>query len=431
MIRHISALIFAQLPVSVSRALVSKSGRVVREKGHKPKQLLVDVSEVIKHDARTGIQRVVRGILPHLMENPPAGYEVRPVFAERNREYRYAPITSTCLQAGVQERRDAEPATADFGDIFLGLDLAAHLLPRHQDQLYGWKRRGVRLCFLVYDILPLLHPHWFNPKRRKTFDRWLRTLAIYGDDLICISETVKGDLQAWLSSRYGLSKDALRLRTIPLGADIDATMPSTGLEPHHQAFLVKMEEVPSVLMVGTLEPRKGYGHVLDAFELLWQQGHDINLVIAGRPGWKTEPLQQRLRSNAELNRRLFWFDDASDELLKALYGVATGVLLASEAEGFGLPLVEAMHYGKPVLARDIPVFREVVDNAITYFKSGQSESLAKTIHTWLGALSINKLDLPRTSPTWSCTVKLLLPYCGIDGTATCSNRNGNPKTSDL
>ena len=202
MIQFVSSALLARLPLRLSRALFHGAGSALQENGDSPKQLLIDISELIKHDAGTGIQRVVRGITPYLMENPPAGYSVRPVFAEKGRGYHYAPVTSSCLQADEVTRRNSQPVIVNSGDIFLGLDLAAHLLPRHGWQLLRWRRRGAKLCFLVYDLLPLLYPHWFNSKRSITFNRWLRTLAIFGDDLICISEAVKADLQCWLSLTY-------------------------------------------------------------------------------------------------------------------------------------------------------------------------------------------------------------------------------------
>lgn len=366
--RHrISASVLGRLPVSVARRIVHKSRQQNGFEERQPKQLLVDISEMIKGDARTGIQRVVRGILLPLLAEPPEGYWVIPVFAERNQGYRYASLTGTNLQVDDQNRQLSLPVAVAAGDVFLGLDLAAHLIPRHQGQLLQWKRQGLRISFLVYDLLPLLHPYWFKPVRQKIFGRWLKALAIYADDLVCISGAVKNDLQNWLSTHYKLSDNAIRLHIIPLGADLEETMPTTGCTEAEIAALACLQAKQFVLMVGTLEPRKGYADALEAFEQLWADGHQVALVIVGKPGWKTEPLQERLRNHPECHNRLYWFESASDELLQNLYKAANGVILASEAEGFGLPLIEALRYGKPVLARDIPVYREVGKVAPTFF----------------------------------------------------------------
>ncbi len=366
--RHrLSAALVAKLPASLARKVV-QAGVASRQDGDTaPRQLLVDVSEIIQQDARTGIQRVVRGILQQLLTEPPDGYQVKPVFAERREGYRYAPVSVICLQADAQARHAAMPVVVAEGDVFLGLDLAAHLVPRHQSQFLKWKRSGVRVCFVVYDLLPLLHPHWFKPVRRKTFGRWLKSLAIYSDDLICISESVRDDLTNWLRTHYNLPDDALRLHTVPLGADLEATMPSSGITPAEQVMLEQVQQRKFVLMVGTLEPRKGYADALAAFERLWTDGEQTALVIVGRSGWKMEPFQETLQNHPEQKRRLYWFEHASDELLQELYKAAYGILLASEAEGFGLPLAEALRYGKPVLARNLKVYKELGGTGVSFF----------------------------------------------------------------
>ncbi len=374
--RHrLSAVLLSNLSVPLARKAVQRGAEALKHCGAVPRQLLIDISEVIQNDARTGIQRVVRGILLQLLTEPPDGYQVKPVFAERTVGYRYASVSVTCLQVDALARHAAIPVVVAAGDIFLGLDLAAHLVPPHQNQLLKWKRHGVRICFFVYDLLPLLHPQWFKPVRSKTFRRWLRTLAIYSDDLICISRSVRDDLNNWLCTHYNLPSDALRLHTIPLGADLEATMPSSGFTVEEQTMLKQLQQKKFVLMVGTLEPRKGYADALAAFEILWSEGEQTALVIVGKPGWKTEELQERLRSHPEQTKRLYWFESASDEMLKQLYQSSFGIFMASEAEGFGLPLAEALRFNKPVLARKINVYQEQCSRGVYFFEKDMATSL--------------------------------------------------------
>ena len=80
---------------------------------------------------------------------------------------------------------------------------------------------------------------------------------------------------------------------------------------------------PTFLTVGTIEPRKGHAQVLDAFELLWKEGVDANLVIVGKQGWMVEALAKRLRSHPERNKCLFWLEGISDEYLENLYAAST------------------------------------------------------------------------------------------------------------
>ena len=131
-----------------------------------------------------------------------------------------------------------------------------------------------------------------------------------------------------------------------------------GLSSDAGAAVVAMKSRPSLLMVGTLEPRKGHTQALDAFELLWADGVEANLVIIGHEGWHVEDLVSRLTRHRFAGKYLFWLSQADDHVLSLAYKDRR-LLAASEGEGFGLPLIEAARYGLPILARDLPVFREV------------------------------------------------------------------------
>lgn len=396
------------------------------------RQLLVDVSVIYKSDARTGIQRAVRSLLLQLLASPPAGCVVCPVFSTRYQSYSYADQNFLERQEGVKPAlRDpaVEKVQVRNGDLFLALDLAAHLLPRHQAQVLGWKRLGVKVHVVVYDLLPLQHPEWFNPKTTRNFKRWIAWLAIYADSAVCISDTVKTDVQAWMSSHFGLTTTALPAKTIVLGANINASAPSGGLPTTAEFLLARLRNAPTVLMVGTLEPRKGYDQALSAFELLWQQaGKAPLLVIVGRPGWKTEALQELMRAHPQVGKRLFWLQDVSDEFLEQLYAICKGVLVASRAEGFGLPLIEAALHNKPILARKLAVFKELDISELTYFSGDTPQDLANALSTWLDTVpmpgttsTVNTINC--ALPTWKLSASQLLEALGLQNLNGDSTKN--------
>ena len=398
------------IPVRLARRYVQQWQTETAGKFNPTKQLLVDVSVIIQADARTGIQRVVRALLLQLLLHPPIGYQVRPVFASRKHSYRYAPQDFGLAAQTTADLHKTANIQIAAGDVFLGLDLAAHLLPLRQAMLVGWKRLGVKIHILVYDLLPLLYPAWFNPSTHQNFQRWLRTIAIIADSLICISNTVKTELADYLQQHFKLSPQAIRITSIPLGADIAATLPSLGMPSNAADLLAQFTGHPALLMVGTLEPRKGHAQVLAALETLWQRSSQVRLIIVGKPGWHTDAIQSTLRNHAQLNKQLFWFDDASDEWLSSLYRAASGVVVASEAEGFGLPLTEAICHGKPVLARDIPVFHEISAGAVTYFEYINTEVLADKISNWINQVSTQQHKPNRNTglPTWQDSARQLL-----------------------
>jgi glycosyltransferase involved in cell wall biosynthesis len=168
-----------------------------------------------------------------------------------------------------------------------------------------------------------------------------------------------------------------------MGADIAASAPSMGLPPDNEQIVSKCGARASFLMVGTVEPRKGHAQVVAAFERLWSQGMELNLVIIGKPGWMVESLIERLRSHREADNRLFYVEWASDQMLLQLYKESAALIMASEGEGFGLPLIEAAHHKLPIIARDLPVFKEVAGEYAYYFHGTEPDDLAKAIRDWI------------------------------------------------
>jgi glycosyltransferase involved in cell wall biosynthesis len=120
---------------------------------------------------------------------------------------------------------------------------------------------------------------------------------------------------------------------------------------------------------------------LAAFDVLWSQGQDVNLVLVGKQGWLVDDLVAALQNHPERGARLFWLTGVSDEYLAKVYEASTCLVTASVGEGFGLPLIEAAQHKMPIIARDLPVFREVAGDCATYF-SGDHLALAATVDSW-------------------------------------------------
>ena len=171
-----------------------------------------------------------------------------------------------------------------------------------------------------------------------------------------------------------------------MGADVENSAPSRGLPTDATQTLKAIQSKTSFLTVGTLEPRKGHLQTLAAFELLWQEQIDVNLVIVGKKGWMVDALAERINTHAELGKRLFWLDGISDEYLESIYKASACLVSASEGEGFGLPLIEAAKQGIPILARDLPVFREVAGDHAFYFTGLSAEDLALAVKDWLSCI---------------------------------------------
>ena len=344
------------------------------------RSLYLDVSHLVIEDAKTGIQRVVRHIVAELLADPPPGFRVEPVYLQRDGVFRYArQWMQGRVPAGFVLPPD-EPVIFQANDIFLGLDLAAHLVPHLTATFHAMRSRGVEVVFVVYDLLPLVRADCFDPAGLPMFRGWYESIARIADGLICISRTVADELVAWLDQEHPERSRSLKIGWFHLGADLVSKDASTAQSHELPA---PMQGRPTFLMVGTIEPRKGHAQTLSAFELLWAEGVDVNLVIIGKAGWHMEETISRLRGHAEAGLRLHWLERADDATLVSMYHGSRALLAPSEGEGFGLPLIEAAQYGLSILARDIPIFREVAGSHASYFSGLSARALADAVRQWL------------------------------------------------
>ena len=370
-------------------------------------RILTDVSVIIRNDAQTGIQRVVRAVWTNLLEQSGTNFDVVPVYAGRTHGYRYA--RPDFLSQPVTERLLGKPVKVAAGDRFLGLDLSAHLLPSYERQLKMWRAEGLTAHLIVYDLLPLQRPAWFTEKTVRRFNRWLEVVRDNCDQALCISDQVAHDLRGYLS--VAAARPAVG--RLPLAGDIESSCPSRGIDAATARAIEYAKRSPAVLMVGTIEPRKGYDVALAAFEHLWQELGDQApaLIIIGKPGWRTDSLQRSLRTHAQSGRRLFWLSTVSDEGLARLYEASRGVLLASHAEGFGLPAVEAAMHSKHALVRDLPVFREQQLPNLLHFTDDSPAALGEMIIDLVRRS--DAAPVPYDLPRWSDCVSEMLKQMGF------------------
>lgn len=351
------------------------------------RQLLVDVSDLACADRGTGIQRVVKSILSEWLSNPPLGFRVEPVYLIPGAAgYRYARSLRNRYAPDDAEVTDEDPVVFGPSDILLGLDLLFLNAPLICDQnrryVQSLRAQGVNVRFVVYDLLPVRSPEYFPAEGlRERFVEWLRIVS-EANGAVCVSRAVVEDLKDWLGQAGWLRSDFV-ISYFHNGADIENTPFSCGLPDSAAHTLAQLSVRPSFLLVGTIEPRKGQRQMLDAFEWLWAQGVDANLVFVGQQGWMVDALVERMRQHPEKGRRFFWLEGISDEYLLKVYRSVSCLMAASEGEGFGLPTVEAVRVGLPIIARDLTINREICGEFARYFSSDAAADFGSFILQWL------------------------------------------------
>ncbi|MFJ2486233.1 glycosyltransferase family 4 protein [Pseudomonas sp. NPDC087639] len=400
-------------------------------------RLLVECTHVFKHPGiNSGIQRVVRNVINQL---PPSvdGVECLPVILLNGQLYRVtrlAPLDTPGFNAlatfGERLQRLAHRfwqwrlrVDADRTSklarrlLYVGYRLTAfaafglplrlinqinrtHLLKRcsplqHRpgDQLVlldsSWhsdffahieqlKRDGVGMIAVIYDLIPLTHPQFYDTRLVEVFSEWFDWITRTADGYMAISATVRDQVREELQRRIGAEQTDKRwFDFFHLGSELDLHCLEATVDPRLKSLFAAPE--PVFLMVSTIEPRKNHAYLLDAFERAWAAGSTARLCIAGRVGWKCDSLLARVRSHPELNRRLFMFNDLNDTSLEHAYSHATALVFPSFVEGFGLPLVEAMQRGLPAMGSDIAIFREIGGEFMAYFDLQDPQNLADLI----------------------------------------------------
>jgi glycosyltransferase involved in cell wall biosynthesis len=243
------------------------------------------------------------------------------------------------------------------------------------------KKQGLTIVGVVYDLIPLTHPHFCDDGLVKVFENWFDWIIRYADGFMCISKTIAEEVKRFDFERQKGTVDPNRWYDhFYLGAELDLAEKTK--IPSERMTTIFPAGRSVYLFVGTIEPRKNHAYLLDAFDRLWEQGRDVSLCLVGKIGWKCETLIGRIENHPELNKRLFMLTGLTDSELEYCYAKAKALVYPSFVEGFGLPLIEALDRGLPVLASDIPVFREIVRDYAAYFDLSDPASLCRSIETF-------------------------------------------------
>lgn len=368
-------------------------------------RILYDVTQISRHDARTGIQRVTRELATHLIPQLAARYDFVPVTVS-DPGGTLALVRNDGFLAGLPGHPQLAATSPEVispgdGDVLLNVDvnLDGTIQLGRSGVLAEWRARGLRTIFLVHDLLPIERPADFPDMHAERFRDWFATIRTQGDVLLSTTHTG----QEAIARQIGTQPPDAGIRTgvITLGARAG---------PKRQNDPADVAQHGHLLVVGTIEPRKGHAALIAAMDILWQAGSEQRLVMVGQAGWNCESLCDSIRAHPELGRRLFWWEGCDDQQLTALYAGARGLIAPSEAEGFGLPVIEAAQHGVPLLLRDIPVFREIAGEAAAYFADGTTVTLARAIADWLAAIAAGRAPdpAPLRWRTWDASAAAVL-----------------------
>ncbi|WP_322798184.1 glycosyltransferase family 1 protein [Thermoflexus sp.] len=244
--------------------------------------------------------------------------------------------------------------------------MLAHLFRRPMDALIGPGRlfhatehllppfRALPAVFTLHDLIFRLYPETHMPMNRWFLSLMMPRFLRRADAVIAVSECTRRDALRW----YRVLEE--RIHVIYEG--VDARFRPA--QPEAIAALRARYALPDrfILYVGTIEPRKNLPTLFAAYRHLLGRWPDLGLVVAGKPGWLTRGTFRALRELG-LEERVRFLGYVPDDELPALYSAASVFAFPSLYEGFGLPPLEAMACGTPVIVSDASSLPEVVGEA--------------------------------------------------------------------
>ncbi|MYM55418.1 glycosyltransferase [Rhodobacteraceae bacterium GS-10] len=212
---------------------------------------------------------------------------------------------------------------------------------------------NAQIVVMIHDTIPLDFPQYQRAGTVVPFRRMLERVRRQADLILCNSEQTRADVTRHMAPQ-GAVPDCL---VAPLGVEIAEPEPMQmpeGFDPARAYFVA----------LGTIEPRKNHALLLDIWDGLAQEDAP-QLLICGNRGWNNDAVFARLEDWAARNGPVFEISGASDGQLAGLLQGSAGLLFPSHAEGYGLPPLEALALGAPVVCSDLPVCRELLgENAI-------------------------------------------------------------------
>ncbi len=270
-----------------------------------------------------------------------------------------------------------------FERTALGAELMARA-PRlvHSPDFIAPATVGVKRVITVHDLWFLTHPEHLSPDSVRYYRQVERSVEV-ADRIIAVSHHTAAQVVD------GTGVDPQKLVVIWNGVDQSKPLPSR--EQARDALRSRLDEKtaarilndrPVILCVGTIEPRKRQSLLLEAMSRFSQNGSNIMplLLYAGQPGWSCDEIVAGIRK-ASISGDVVWLDSVDDDLLAALYGVATVLAVPSLDEGFGLPVLEAMRARLPVVAAKRGALPEIAGDAALLIDDDDPETWASALAT--------------------------------------------------
>jgi glycosyltransferase involved in cell wall biosynthesis len=247
----------------------------------------------------------------------------------------------------------------------------------HKSRMFDWlETAGLRSAFFMHDAIPIDYPEFFSPGSFDRHVRRLATVSAHAALIIVNSSYSRGAIEAALKER-GARVPEIEILPLAVSDAFGKAKRATASRP----------KVPYFLYVGNIEPRKNLLFLLEVWRRLVERWGERapRLVIAGRRGWENENVVDVLERSRRLAPFLVEASDLSDAALARLMADAAALVAPSLTEGFGLPIVESLAAGTPVVASNIAAHREVGEDYAVFADTTDGPAWAAAIEALMDA----------------------------------------------
>lgn len=373
-------------------------------------RIYIDISVLTLATFITGIQRVTREIVVRLIELEKSNITLVYYNANKNSYYkidnqrfcRYY-LHGKGMKSRMITGHKVVIQEMERGSIFFDLDAAWMCRVKRSWLLPILKQQGVQIVVHIYDIISVMYPQYCLQRGVYNFMDYIGAHLQYADKIIVNAQATVEELGK-LSDKADITLPPCYV--VPLGADFCKNK-QIRKQDIDQTIVQVAESKPFILMVGTIEPRKNHKLLLDAYDMgLKNMGY--NIIFAGYMGWDMESLEQRMKSHSDYGKGIYHFEGLDDNTVSYLYQQAKFLAFCSYMEGYGLPIIEAMERGTPVLAADIPVLREVGEDYCVWFEQDNAQELCNKVKECSESMRKDDEKAPRISVSWDeCEKKML------------------------
>lgn len=244
-------------------------------------------------------------------------------------------------------------------DLFMNMKPDVFFSPAH----YAPRVSPVPTVVTIHDLAYKYFPNEFLSSDLYKLNKWTEYSVKKASQVICVSNHTKKDLISFYPQVEGKT-------TVVLNGFREKKLDTKKLE--------LKTSTPYILFVGTIQPRKNVSTLIEAFEKFVETRPNYELKIVGKKGWLYDETLDSIKTSSARNQ-IKYLGFVNDSELESLYGNAYATVLPSFYEGFGLPVLEAMSHGSPVIASNTSSLPEVGGDAVLYCNPDDSNTIVDAL----------------------------------------------------